>query len=167
MKSEDLKESGGSGDLQSSEVFGGLRFYQGEQAKEVIRYVREEYGDELEFLWRDENGVWRNPANRKWYGLMMRVERARLGLPTEGKVEILDLRFEKGMAREFVASFGGGFGENGSAGVSRAGAEDLGILLGYHMNKDNWITVVLDYGVETEEVLALIDRSYQIVAAGK
>ena len=51
---------------QSSEAYRGFETYRGEQAREVIRYVREEYGDELEFLWQDENGVWRNPGNRTW-----------------------------------------------------------------------------------------------------
>lgn len=122
----------------------------GEQARGIIRYVREEYGDELEFLWRDENGIWRNPQNRKWYGVMMRVKGERLGLPTEEVVEILDLRFEKGMAREFASS-----------------SDKKGILLGYHMNKSNWITVVLDYGVAMKEIMALVDQSYRIVAAGR
>lgn len=129
---------------------GGEEAFRGEQARAVIRYVREEYGDELEFLWQDENGIWRNPQNRKWYGVMMRVEGERLGLPTEEVVEILDLRFEKGAAREFASS-----------------SDKNGILPGYHMNKSNWITVVLDYGVATKEIMMLVDQSYRIVAAGR
>lgn len=116
----------------------------------MIQYVQEEYGCELEFLWQDENAVWRNPTNRKWFGVILKVKGERLGLKTDEDVAALDLRFEKGMAREFVAARGGS-----------------GILLGYHMNKDNWITVVLDYGVATEEILGLIDQSYRIVAEGR
>lgn len=137
--------------------------YHGAQAREVIRYVREEYGCELEFLWQDENAVWRNLGNRKWFGAMLKVKGERLGLTGEGTVEILDLRFEKGMAREFVRSFGGGSDRDGKG----TRGERAGILLGYHMNKDNWITVVLDHGVATEEVFELIDQSYRIVAAGE
>lgn len=129
---------------------GGEEVFRGEQARAVIRYVREEYGDELEFLWQDENGIWRNPQNRKWYGVMMRVRGEKLGLPIEKVVEIIDLRFEKGAAREFVGS-----------------SDNDGILPGYHMNKSNWITVVLDYGVPMKEILALVDQSYQIVAEGR
>ena len=121
--------------------------FTGEQTKAVIRYVREEYGGELEFLWEDENAIWRNPVNRKWYGLLMRVRSERLGLPGDEVREILVLRFEKGMAREFVAA---------------KGVE--GIRLAYHMNKDNWVTVVMDEGVALPEVLGLVDQSYRIVA---
>ena len=130
--------------------FSGKWVLRGKQAREVIQYVQEEYGCELEFLWQDENAVWRNPTNRKWFGVILKVKGERLGLKTDEDVAALDLRFEKGMAREFVAARGGS-----------------GILLGYHMNKDNWITVVLDYGVATEEILGLIDQSYRTVAEGR
>lgn len=127
--------------------FLGEEGFTGEQTKEVIRFVREEYGGELEFLWQDENAVWRNPTNRKWYGLLMRVRSEHLGLKGDEVREILVLRFEKGMAREFVAS-----------------KNCEGIRLAYHMNKDNWVTVVMDEGVATTEILGLVEQSYRIVA---
>ncbi len=138
----------------------------------MIRYVREEYGCELEFLWQDENAIWRNPTNRKWFGALLRVKGTRIGLAEDEAVEVLDLRFEKGMAREFVASRGAGdCGADDSEVYGVDGAEVQSgakvILPGYHMNKDNWFTVVLDHVVPTEEVLALIDKSYRIVAAGE
>ncbi len=136
--------------MESEGDFSGKWVLRGKQAREVIQYVQEEYGCELEFLWQDENAVWRNPTNRKWFGVILKVKGERLGLKTDEDVAALDLRFEKGMAREFVAARGGS-----------------GILLGYHMNKDNWITVVLDYGVATEEILGLIDQSYRTVAEGR
>lgn len=153
-------------DMESEGDFSGKWVLRGKQAWEVIRYVQEEYGCELEFLWQDENAVWRNPTNRKWFGVILKVKGGRLGLSVEGDVAALDLRFEKGMAREFVAARGGsgGMGRGSDGDETEKGA---GILLGYHMNKDNWITVVLNYGVATEEILGLIDQSYRIVAEGR
>lgn len=152
--------------MESEGDFSGKWVLQGKQAREVIQYVQEEYGCELEFLWRDENAVWRNPTNRKWFGVIMKVKGERLGLSVDEDVAALDLRFEKGIAREFVAARGGFVGAGGMRrGSDGDGVEKgSGILLGYHMNKDNWITVVLDYGVATEEILGLIDQSYRIVA---
>lgn len=132
----------------------------------MIQYVQEEYGRELEFLWQDENAVWRNPTNRKWFGVILQVKGERLGLSVDEDVAALDLRFEKGMAREFVTTRGGSGSMGRDYGDSEA-EKGSGILLGYHMNKDNWITVVLDYGVATEEILGLIDQSYRIVAEGR
>ncbi len=152
--------------MKSEGDFSGKWVLRGKQAREVIQYVQEEYGCELEFLWQDENAVWRNPTNRKWFGVILKVKGKRLGLKTDEDVAVLDLRFEKGMAREFVAARGdsGGMGRDSDGDGTEKGA---GILLGYHMNKDNWITVVLDYGVATEGILGLIDQSYRIVAEGR
>lgn len=152
--------------MKSEGDFFGKWVLRGKQAREVIQYVQEEYGCELEFLWQDENAAWRNPTNRKWFGVILKVKGGRLGLSVEGDVAALDLRFEKGMAREFVAARGGS-GSMGSGSDGDETEKGAGILLGYHMNKDNWITVVLDYGVATEEILGLIDQSYRIVAEGR
>lgn len=40
------------------------------------------------------------------------------------------------------------------------------VLPGYHMNKRHWNTVVLDGSVPEEEVLAMIDDSYELVVKG-
>lgn len=127
----------------SAEIFGSR------QAREIVEYVRDRYGDELEFLWErfPKDAVWRNQKSRKWYGLMMTISRRKLGFDTDEEVEIIDLRFLKNEARDFAAS-------------------NEGILPGYHMNKNNWITIVLDGSVETGKILELLDQSYEI-ALGK
>ena len=33
---------------------------------------------------------------------------------------------------------------------------------GYHMNKNNWITIKLDNSVETKKIFELIDNSYNL-----
>ncbi|MBQ8893545.1 MAG: MmcQ/YjbR family DNA-binding protein [Clostridia bacterium] len=115
-----------------------------EQAREIIGYIRAQYGDDLEFLWKKfpENAIARRKDNRKWYLALLTVAPAKLGLPREGLLEIVDLR--------------------------SAHREQLGewALPGYHMNKKNWITVVLDGTVPFETLQCLIDESYRL-AKGK
>ena len=41
-----------------------------------------------------------------------------------------------------------------------------GITAGYHLNKRHWNTVTLDGSVPEEEVLELVDHSYDLVLAG-
>jgi predicted DNA-binding protein (MmcQ/YjbR family) len=41
-----------------------------------------------------------------------------------------------------------------------------GITPGYHLNKRHWNTVALDGSVPDEEVLELVDHSYDLVLAG-
>ena len=114
------------------------------QTKEIIRYVNEKYGDELEFLWEKfpDNAVWRRKDNRKWYGAILTVARRKLD---DGKsdaiVEILDLRMEKG-ADDFI--------------------DKERFYPGWHMNKKSWYTILLDGTVETKEIFQRIDESYQL-----
>ena len=124
-----------------------MEVFKSEQAREIIKYVRDEYGDELEFLWPkfSRNAIWRNVRNRKWYAALLVVARNKLGQASEEEVEIIDLRFSKGEALDFVATQ-----EN--------------VYPGYHMNKQNWITVILDGSMPTEQILELLTQSYEIAA---
>jgi len=36
------------------------------------------------------------------------------------------------------------------------------IFQGYHMNKNNWITIKLDDSIETQKIFKLIDNSYKL-----
>ena len=121
------------------------KVFQTKQAQEIIRYIRNKYGDELEFLWpkSPKSAIWRNKTNRKWYALIMTVPRTKLGFNSGQPTEVLDLRFDKGMALDFAAS-------------------NDHILPGYHMNKDNWITILLDDGMSIEQIKNLINHSYEI-----
>jgi len=40
------------------------------------------------------------------------------------------------------------------------------VLPGYHMNKKHWNTVILDGSISDEEILGMIDHSYDCVVAG-
>lgn len=42
---------------------------------EFVGNVRQEYNDELEFLWEkfDDIAIWRNKQYNKWYGLIMKI----------------------------------------------------------------------------------------------
>lgn len=115
------------------------------QAKEIITYVRERYGDELEFLWEKSprNAIWRNQQNRKWYAILMTITRDKLGLASDETIEVIDLRFARGEASEFAES-------------------NANVYPGYHMNKKNWITIILDGSMATEQILALLEQSYGV-----
>ena len=119
--------------------------FQSQQAKTIIGYVRDKYGDKLEFLWPkfSHNAIWRNQINRKWYALLLVIPKSKLGLESDELVEILDVRFDKNEALDFAHS-----NEN--------------IYPGYHMNKNNWITIILNDSIDTSQILSLLDHSYEI-----
>lgn len=112
------------------------------QAKEIICYVREKYGDELEFLWEKfpDNAIWRRKDNKKWYGALLTVKASKLGLDDDKPIEILDLRIKT---------------EDIEATV-----DNTRFFPGYHMNKKHWYTLLLDGSTSIEEICNRIDESY-------
>lgn len=115
-----------------------------EQALKIIDYVRDTYGDELEFLWTKfpDNAVWRRKDNNKWYGVILTVSRNKLGLSSNEVAEIIDLRLEKEQMPETV--------------------DYERYFPGWHMNKKSWYTMILDNSVSTEEICRRIDESYKL-----
>lgn len=118
--------------------------FKSKQAKEIIKYIKEKYNDNLEFLWKkfSENAVWRNKKNKKWYAILLVISERKLGLDSDKIIDILDLRYEKDKIKEII--------------------DNDKIFAGYHMNKDSWITIRLDGSVKTKKILQLIDNSYNI-----
>lgn len=118
--------------------------FKSEQAKQLITYVREKYGDEPEHLWQKfpENAVWRRVDNQKWYGAILTVSGRKLGLPTDEILEIIDLRLQKERMERTV--------------------DHVRYFPGWHMSKKSWYTIVLDGRVPTEEIYARIDESYRL-----
>ena len=118
--------------------------FKNNQTKDVIKYVKEKYEDDLEFLWEkfDDNAIIRNKINNKWYVLILTVSERKLGIDSDNVIEIIDLRYQKDTIKSFV--------------------DNKKIFLGYHMNKNSWITIKLDNSVENEEIFELIDNSYNL-----
>lgn len=121
--------------------------FKSEQAKEIIKYVKEKYNDELEYLWKKfpENAIWRNKKNNKWYGLLLVISERKLGLESDKIIEIIDLRYSKDNIKEII--------------------DNNKIFPGYHMNKESWITIRLNGDMNTKKILELIDNSYKLSLA--
>lgn len=117
--------------------------FKSRQAQEIIAYVRQKYGDELEFLWEkfDDNAIWRRKDNKKWYGAVLKVKRRTIGLDGEDKIEVLDLR----ATPDTVAKIDG-----------------RKYFSAYHMNKKNWISICLDGSCDIQEIKNLLDISYNL-----
>lgn len=118
--------------------------FKSRQTIAIINYVKAKYDNDLEFLWKKspKNAIWRNQNNRKWYGAVLVISKNKLKIESNEMVEILDLRYQKNDIKNII--------------------DNYKIFPGYHMNKDNWITIILDGRVELEEIYQLIDNSYQL-----
>lgn len=128
----------------------GQNIYRERQAREVIANIKDCYEVEPEFLWEKypEFCIFRNVHNRKWFALLMRIKAKQLGLKKGGSVEILNLRFDRGGAPDLVAT-------------------RKNFFPAYHMNKNNWLTILLDGKMKDEEIFELIENSYVLVGLGE
>lgn len=114
-----------------------------EMTKKLIAYIKEAYGDELEFLWEKypDAAVWRRKDTKKWYGLLVTISKRKLGLSSDEIVEAVDLRIP---AKESAAIVDG-----------------IRYFPGYHMNKKHWYTIILDGSVPSPELCRRVDDSYK------
>ena len=126
-----------------------VEIFKSNQSKQIIEYIKEKYGDNLEYLWSKfpNNAIWRNGKNNKWYGLLLTIPKSKIDGNSDGVVEIIDLRYQKELINDIV--------------------DYKNIYPGYHMNKKSWITIILDGDVKIENIFKLIDNSYEISNASK
>ena len=110
----------------------------------VLTYVKETFGVEPDypFAKAPDMPVLRHGDTRRWFGILPTVAREKLGLPGEGKAEGLNLKC--------------------SPLLSGSLRTRPGILPGYHMNREQWISVLLDGTVPPEELFPLIDLSFSL-----
>ena len=113
---------------------------------ELFARIEDLYGATPEYLWRSapNYAVFRHSENRKWFGIVMDVPAARLGLEGEGVIDILNVKVDPADALVLRLADG--------------------ILPAYHMNKKNWISVVLEGGIPNDMLLGLLEMSFQLTA---
>ena len=111
---------------------------------ELLSLALERYGDAPEFLWADspDTCILRHPDNRKWYAVIMPVPRARLGLPGEGAAWLCNVKCGRLLGGSFLGR--------------------PGFLPAYHMNKEHWISLVLDGGAPDDDIAALLELSWSL-----
>lgn len=112
---------------------------------EIERYIREKYGIEPEHPWGKypENTTFKAAENGKWFALIMPVSRHALGLVGSGMVEVVNVKAQPEVIGMIVSVDG--------------------YLPAYHMNKQHWLTVLLDGTVSAEQVFERIDESYALI----
>jgi len=119
--------------------------FQSETTEKVITYIKEKYNDELEYLWEDSptNAVFRRKDTKKWYGIIMRISKRKLGIDSDDFVEVMNLKAKPNEMETILD------GEH--------------YFPGYHMNKKYWYTVILEESIHIQELYKYIDISYGLV----
>ena len=114
-----------------------------EQANRITKKIMEVYLHEPEFIFKNSPGygIFRNSNNRKWYALIMNIDKSKIDKNSTGEVEILNVKLSE---------------ERISMLLNRNG-----FYRAYHMNKKKWITILLDNTLSDEEIMEYVTISYQ------
>ena len=112
--------------------------------KEIVAYIKNKYGDELEFLWEKspKNAVVRRKSSKKWYAVILTVSKRKLNLDTDEIIEVINLHNRVEEIEKLI--------------------DNKKYFPAYHMNKKHWCTICLDGTVELKEIYKLIDVSYEL-----
>lgn len=114
----------------------------------ISKYINDQYGVTPEYPWPryNTNAVFRHNDNKKWFALIMDVSLDKLGLSGKRVISVINLKTDDIILHDMVI-------------------KEKGIIPAYHMNKQNWITVLLDGTVPEDKVKDLIDISYNATAS--
>ena len=114
------------------------------QTNRVNNYIKEKYKDNPEFLWSKFPGyaIYRNKNNKKWYSIIMNISSDKLNKEI-GEVEILNIKLNEDKIMNLV--------------------KKEGFYKAYHMNKKDWISIILNDTIEDKKIFSLIDESYEII----
>ncbi|MBQ6023713.1 MAG: MmcQ/YjbR family DNA-binding protein [Clostridia bacterium] len=117
---------------------------------EITACIKTKYGALPERLWMrfPDYTVFRHADNQKWFAVIMDVPKARLGLEGDGPVDILNVK----VADPFFADL-----LTGQKGIFRA----------YHMDRRNWVSILLDGTVPADQIYGLLEESYLATASGQ
>lgn len=113
-----------------------------EQTKRIVAYIKSSFGVDPEFLWEKSPNyaAFRKQENKKWFAVIMKLNKSKLGLDGQGDVEIINLKDTPENVQMLLNS--------------------KKYIQAYHMNKKYWFTACLDGSILDEELFDKIASSY-------
>lgn len=111
-------------------------------SEDVFAWVQKEYGTIPDYPWNDQNAVLRHKKSGKWYGVILKVQADKLGMGGKHLVDVLNVKCDPIL----IGSL----------------REKPGIFPAYHMNKEHWISILLNESTAKEEVIGLLAMSYDL-----
>ena len=107
-----------------------------------LDYCLDTYGTAADYPFDEdfETAVLRHTGSRKWYALVMRISRRKVGIDSDEMVDVVNLKLPLEMFGSFDAADG--------------------VYPAYHMNKLHWISVVLNDAAD-DLVEFLVHASYE------
>ena len=116
------------------------------QSNRITKLIIKKYKIIPEFLWEKNPtfGVFRNQKSKKWFGIIMNIDKSKIIPDQKGEIEILNLKLDD---KNYL--------------------QEKGIYSAYHMNKKSWVSIILDETLTDEEIMKLVEISYGLSALNK
>lgn len=114
-----------------------------DQTSRIIQNTSKIYQTNIEYPWEDDtvDGIFRNQKTRKWFLLLMKINQNKLDHKTNQMIEIINLKLDKDKIVNLISK--------------------PGFYPAYHMNKKNWITIILNDTLKDDTIMEMIEESYQ------
>lgn len=115
--------------------------YDNDQAMIIDQYILKKYNVRAEFMFDKFSnfGVYKN--NKKWFCIIMDIDYSKIDKNKKGIIYILNIKSNN--VDELISN--------------------KNFYPSYHMNKKNWITIILDNNIDVNYIKSLIDISYELV----
>ena len=111
------------------------------QTNRLTEEIYKTYGDKPVFPWDDfSGGVFKNPTNGKWYAIVMALNVQKVDKKLTGKVEVMNIKLNPDKIKDLLGK--------------------KSFYPAYHMNKKNWISILLNDTVPDKILLNLLDESH-------
>ena len=116
--------------------------------QDFLEYCLNTYGTSPDYPFDEdfETAVLRHVDNRKWYAIVMRVSRRKVGFDSDEVIDVVNLKLPTEMFGSFDAADG--------------------VYPAYHMNKLHWISVLLPDAPD-DVVQFLVNVSFEATKSSK
>ena len=111
---------------------------------EFRTYVEDFYGVRYDCPFEDELDAWvfRHPDNKKWFALVMTIQKRKLGIDSYEYIDVVNLKCVPEVMDDLW--------------------REVGVFPAYHMSKKHWLTLALDGSCADETVKWVTKISYDL-----
>ena len=114
--------------------------------QKVLDYIKNKYSVSPDYPFDEDEvtAVFRNPKNDKWFALLMsNLPKSKIGGKGDTRVDVINLKCDPMLQYALL--------------------DGKSVFKAYHMNKEHWISVLLDGSLDMPKLLGLVDMSYNLI----
>jgi predicted DNA-binding protein (MmcQ/YjbR family) len=113
------------------------------QSNRIAKHILNNYGDYPQFLWKKfpGYGVFKNASNKKWYGIISNIDYSKINKTKTGEIEVINLKLDEKIIIKLL--------------------KEKGFYPAWHMNKQTWITLILNETLTDDTVMKYVEQSYK------